>query len=128
MNLLLDTHTAFWWLIEPSRLSKSAFAAIETEGNQVYVSVASAWEMAIKVGIGKWPQARALIDSFEQELNTANLRLLAISVPHVRTAGLLQSSHRDPFDRLRAAQALTEGLTLVTADVRLRALGAAWLW
>ena len=128
MKLLLDTHTAFWWLVEPTRLPASAYGAIETEGNEVYVSVASAWEMAIKVGLGKWPQARALVDDFERELAIANLRLLSISVAHVRTSGLMQATHRDPFDRLLAAQALTEGLTLVTADTRLRALGAPWLW
>jgi PIN domain nuclease of toxin-antitoxin system len=128
VNLLLDTHTAFWSIVEPSRLSTTGYAAIEAEENEVYVSVASAWEMAIKVGIGKWPQARALVDDFEHELSKANIRLLPISVPHVRKAGLLPSAHRDPFDRLIAAQALTEGLTLVTADMRLRALGAPWLW
>ena len=80
--------------------------------------------MAIKVGIGKWPEAVSLIDNFENELATADIRLLSIAVPHVRMAGLFQSAHKDQFDRLLAAQALTEGLTLVTADAKLRALGA----
>ena len=90
--------------------------------------MATAWEMAIKVGIGKWPEAAALVDDFEAKIALPGFRLLPISVPHVRAAGLMQSPHRDPFDRLLAAQAMTEGLTLVTADTRLAALGAAVLW
>ncbi len=128
MKLLLDTHVLFWWLIEPNRLSGTAFAVIEADDSEVFVSIASCWEMAIKVGLGKWPEAALLLDTFDTELQKAEFMLLPIGTVHARTAGLLQSPHRDPFDRLLAAQAQIEGLTLVTADAKLAALGAPVLW
>ena len=66
MKLLLDTHALYWWLTEQERLSPNALAAINPKSNEVYVSIASAWEMAIKVGLGKWPEAKPLIENFEQ--------------------------------------------------------------
>ena len=90
--------------------------------------MATAWEMAIKVGIGKWPEAAALVDDFEAKSALPGFRLLPISVPHVRAAGLMQSPHRDPFDRLLTALAQIEGLTLVTADAKLASLSAPTLW
>lgn len=128
MRLLLDSHTVFWWLLERSRLSKNALATITAESNEIFVSIASAWEMAIKVGTGKWPEARSLIENFEKEIELSEFRLLPITVIHVRAAGLMKSPHRDPFDRMLAAQALAEGLSLVTADAKLAQLGAAVVW
>jgi PIN domain nuclease of toxin-antitoxin system len=128
VRLLLDTHALFWWLIDETRLSPQAVDAIRAKDNEVFVSVASAWEMAIKVGSGKWPEARALLDDFEGLVSAENFRLLPMSVAHVRDAGLMQSPHRDPFDRLLAAQSMREGLMIVTADAALRALGAPSLW
>ena len=110
------------------RLSAIAHAAIESNDNDVYVSIASAWEMAIKVGIGKWPEAAALIAGFESEMSVPDFAILPLTVPHARAAGLMPSPHRDPFDRLLAAQAIAEGLTLVTADTKVRGLGAPWVW
>lgn len=74
MRLLLDTHTLVWWLVEESNLSTSAYAALETEESELFVSIASAWEMAIKVGAGKWPEAQPLLDNFEIELAKAEIR------------------------------------------------------
>ena len=128
MKLLLDTHALFWWVVEQDKLPQRVFAAIEDDGNEVFVSIATAWEIAIKVGQGKWPEAAGLINSFERELATAEFHALPITVPQVRMAGLMQSPHRDPFDRLLAAQAQIEGLTLVTADAKLASLGAPTLW
>jgi PIN domain nuclease of toxin-antitoxin system len=71
--------------------------------------MASTWEMAIKVGIGKWPGAALVLDDFEQLLVTEQFRILPITIPHVRLAGLMPSPHRDPFDRLLAAPASIEG-------------------
>ena len=128
MKLLLDTHTIFWSVIEPQSLSASARAAIEAPGSEIFVSVASAWEMAIKVGIGKWPEAEDLVREFEQQTAKPGFRQLDITIEHVRRAGLIASPHRDPFDRLLAAQSIIEGLTTVTADARIGTLGAATLW
>ena len=118
----------FWWLEAPEQLSKRSFEAVAAVDAEVFVSIASLWEMANKVGLGKWPEARQLVADFETEMAREGFLVLPISLAHVRAAGLMQSPHRDPFDRLLAAQAMIEGLTLVTADPKAGALGAAVLW
>lgn len=128
MRLLLDTHAVVWSFIDIGRLSAAALAAVKTPGHLVCVSVASAWEIAINVGKGKWPEAQAVLVGFESHLARANFRLLPIELDHVRAAGLMATAHRDPFDRLLAAQAIGENLTLVTADPQMPSLGAAVLW
>lgn len=94
----------------------------------VHVSVATAWEIAIKVGTGKWPEAAALLDNFEREVAAEGFRMLPIEVAHVRAAELSGSTHRDPFDRILVAQAVIEELTLVTSDRRLAGLSTRCLW
>ena len=84
--------------------------------------------MAIKVGIGKWPEAAPLIETFEAEVHAAGFTVLPITIVHVRHAGLMPFPHRDPFDRLIVAQADIENLMLVTADERLRALDLPHIW
>ena len=128
MQLLLDTHALFWSISDEGLLSPTALAAIRSSGNDVVVSVGSLWEMAIKVGLGKWPPAATLVTNFEQEMAANGFRILGINVDHARESGLMRSAHRDPFDRLLAAQARIEQLTIVTADIKLQRLGAAWLW
>jgi PIN domain nuclease of toxin-antitoxin system len=128
MKLLLDTHTLVWAIRGDPQLSKAAQAAIKSKGGDVRVSVVSAWEIAIKVGLGKWPEAEKLLNDFEAAIAGPAFALVPISVDHVRTAGLLRAAHRDPFDRLLAAQATIEGLTLVTSDPKMTGLGAPVLW
>ena len=124
MRLLLDTHALYWWLEDQQRLSPNARGAIGAVDSEVYVSIASAWEMAIKVGAGKWAAAALFVDNFGDQAAAEDFRILAISLAHVRAAGLMQSHHRDPFDRLLVAQAQIEGLSPVTADPKLTGLGA----
>jgi PIN domain nuclease of toxin-antitoxin system len=128
LKTLLDTHVLFWWLTDDTRLSAPARLVLTNDPDEVHVSVATAWEIAIKVGQGKWPEAKWLIDNFEREIAVEGFRLLAIEVPHARAAGLMAAAHRDPFDRLLVAQAASEGLTLLTSDQALSGLGAACLW
>lgn len=128
MRLLADTHVVFWATMERTRLSPAAQAALESEQNDVVVSVASAWEIAIKVGLGRWPEARGLLLDFERHMDEAGFEIPPITVAHVRTAGLMGAAHRDPFDRVLAAQATIDGLVLVTADSSLATLGAACIW
>ena len=127
MRVLLDTHTFVWWTLDDVRLSNGARAAIGNS-TEAFVSLVTPWEIAIKVGKGKWPEAKPTLDDFEQIAEKANLGLLTTTVEHVRLSGLMPSPHRDPFDRLMAAQAITEGLTLVTSDAKLASLGADCLW
>jgi PIN domain nuclease of toxin-antitoxin system len=128
VKLLLDTHALVWFVKRSKLLSPPALNAIVSTGNQVLVSVVSPWEMAIKVGLGKWPDAEKFLNDFESAIATEGFSLLPITVHHVRTAGLNKSTHRDPFDRLLAAQAAIEGLTLVSGDPQMQSLGAAVLW
>ena len=128
MRLLLDTHVLFWWLTERARMSPAALAAISRPDSEVFVSLVAAWEMAIKIGAGKWIEATPVLIYFENHLIAEDFRLLTINLDQLRRAGLMASLHRDPFDRLLAAQAEIEGLTLVTADAKLAALGAPTLW
>ena len=128
MKLLLDTHVLFWAMLDRQRLSPALTAVMQDPVNDVHASLASAWEMAIKIGLGKWPEAEPLLAKLEAELAVPGFRLLPISLAHVRAAGLMSSPHRDPFDHLLAAQAQIEGLTLVTADPKVQALAATWLW
>jgi len=128
LRTLLDTHVLFWWLTDDTRLSAPARQVLVGDPDTAHVSVATAWEIAIKVGQGKWPEAKWLIDNFEREIAAEGFRLLPIEVSHARAAGLMRVAHRDPFDRLLVAQAASEELTVVTSDQVLAGLGAACLW
>lgn len=128
MRLLLDTHVIFWRCIDQSKLRPTALAAISEAGNEVSVGITSAREMAIKVGLQKWPEAAELVATFEEEIRANDFSILPITILHVRAAGLMPSLHCDPFDRLLAAQAQIEGFTLVTADPKVQTLGAPWMW
>ena len=112
MNLLLDTHVLLWWLNNPSRLSKAARKAIGDGGNQVYVSAAVVWEIAIKKAIGKLDAP----DDLENVLQANRFQPLPITVRHAMGILVLPDHHRDPFDRILIAQALIEGFMLVSFD------------
>jgi PIN domain nuclease of toxin-antitoxin system len=120
LNLLLDTHAVVWELLSTTHLSISARDAIVAPNTQVMVSVAPIWEIAIKVGLGKWPEAAPLLAEIEARLAGVSFTILPISIAHVRTVGLMTSTHRDPLDRLLAAQASVEALTMVTMTIKSR--------
>ncbi len=119
LNLLLDTHVLLWWLAGSSRLPQSARKAIDS-GDAVYVSAASAWEIAIKTASGKLEFRGDL----QAQLLHNRFRTLSISIRHALAAGALFPYHSDPFDRILVAQAQVESLRLVTSDSRLSAYGA----
>jgi PIN domain nuclease of toxin-antitoxin system len=110
VNLLLDTHVLIWW-DEGRRLSSVGRRAIES-ADSVYVSAASAWEVAIKIGLGRLRPARTV----EEAADESGFLELPISFRHAQRVAALPPHHRDPFDRLLIAQAEVEGLTLVTRD------------
>lgn len=127
MKLLLDTQAFVWWSQGHPGLSNDAVRAIVLSDPE-FISVATAWEIAIKVGTGKWQEAKPLIDDFEELVATQGFELLPLSVVDVRRAGLMTSNHRDPFDRALSAQALNNDLTLVTSDRAMASLGARTMW
>lgn len=116
MNLLLDTHTLLWWLDDNPTLSTKACSAIGDAENLVFISAAVVWEITIKKAIGK---LEAPNDFFEV-LNTQRFQRLDITAEHAIATGELPDYHQDPFDRMLAAQAKVEGLTIVTRDQNLR--------
>ncbi len=116
MNLLLDTHVLLWWLDEPSTLSEDARLAIADGKNTVFVSAANAWEITIKKALGKLNAP----DNLEEVIAENRFSPLPITIAHALAVSQLPHYHNDPFDRILAAQAEVEGLTLVTHDKYLK--------
>jgi PIN domain nuclease of toxin-antitoxin system len=112
VRLLLDSHAFLWAASAPGELAPATRAAIQSSENDVFVSVASAWELAIKGSMGRLRMPPDL----EAVLDRRGYQRLAISFAHAKVAGALPRHHGDPFDRMLIAQAQSEGLTLVTRD------------
>ena len=127
-SLLLDTHALLWWLAEPEKLSMAAEAAIGDPAARVFVSAASGWELATKVRLGKLPGAEGLLQDLPSLLQTQGFQPLAVQLRHGVHAGGYPQAHRDPFDRLLAAQAELEGLQLVSLDPALASFPCRLLW
>jgi len=129
MRLLLDTHVFLWAVAEPKRLSSKARSSITKLENQIFVSPVTAYELSYKHRQGKLPSGTAIVTSFGRQVAHLYASELAVSSPHTLAAGQLDWDHKDPFDRILAAQAMVEGLTLVTADEDLQAFDpVATLW
>ena len=128
MQLLLDTHAFFWWFSGSSRLSPPARQAIEDDSNDVLVSAASAWEIATKYRLGKLPSAAALAVDIRGAIARQNFQELPITVEHAERAGSLPGPHRDPFDRMLIAQALTRNLVSVSNESLFDRYGVRRLW
>ncbi|MDR1238894.1 MAG: type II toxin-antitoxin system VapC family toxin [Treponema sp.] len=124
---LLDTHAAIWFLMGDDKLSDTARRIIGDNSNAVYVSVASAWELAIKIGIGKlrFPGNTA---GFTRMAQDNNMIILPIETAHLTVLEGLPFHHRDPFDRLIAAAAVAEKMTLITADEHIMRYGVPLVW
>ncbi|WP_310531186.1 type II toxin-antitoxin system VapC family toxin [Novosphingobium sp.] len=116
MNLLLDTHALIWWLAGDKALSIKAREAIGDEANAIFVSAASAMEVATKFRIGKLPDAELLAREFEAILADQGFVELPIAVRHARMAGEMNIAHKDPFDRMLIAQAQAEDMALVSNE------------
>ena len=128
IGLLLDTHALLWWLADDPGLSTRAKAAIADEANTIYVSAASAWEITTKYRIGKLPGVAAIVADLDAVIGDQGFIALPISLRHGQTAGSLPGPHRDPFDRMLIAQAMLEGLTLVSNDQAFDIYGVARVW
>ena len=116
MRVLLDTHAFLWWLSDSEKISTAAFHAIVDESNDIVVSAASAWEIATKFRIGKLPGCEAVATDVAGHIRRQGIEELAIGVADAERAGRLPGRHRDPFDRMLAAQALARDLVIISAD------------
>lgn len=129
MRLLLDTHAFLWWVFGDPKLSRQARHALaDDETNEAFVSAASAWEITTKFRIGKLPDAAVVARDVAAAIASEGFTELSISVGHTQSAGDLGGRHRDPFDRMLIAQALAEGLTLVSNERAFDAYGVKRLW
>ena len=124
MKLLLDSHVVLWWFARPEGLRKQALTAVESVENELFVSAASWWELAIKRSLKRLSFDQVAISNL---LDRANARRLAITFDHAESAAALPNHHADPFDRMLVAQALAEDLTLLTRDKELARYGVPLL-
>ena len=116
MSYLLDTHILLWWLFDDPKLDSTCRDIIRNPEHRIFVSSASAWEIATKYRIGKLSEAKQLIEAYPQILQQAKFIELAITAAHGLRAGSLPIAHRDPFDRMLMAQAELENLPILTYD------------
>ena len=128
MRLLADTHVLLWALNAPDRLSKDAREALIDEENVVSISVVSLWEIAIKISIGRLQLAPDWLNMIEEGRRALGAHWLQLETAHCERVASLSWHHRDPFDRMLAAQAACEGSTLISRDRVLAAYPAPVLW
>jgi PIN domain nuclease of toxin-antitoxin system len=124
VKLLLDTHAALWWLADDARIGPDAERQVSDETNRVLLSAVVIWEVAIKRSLGRLQAPTDLAST----LLAAGAQALAVTLDHAAAVEALPWHHRDPFDRLLVAQALTEGAAIVSQDDRLRPYGVPVVW
>ena len=128
MNLLLDTHSVLWYALDDPALSAAASAAIEGPDNEVFISPASYWEIAIKICVGKYKLDSPFEEFWNRAVRDGEFAILPIEIAHAGRLVELPLIHRDPFDRLIVAQALCEDLALVSGDSLLDRYGIQRIW
>ena len=127
MKYLLDTHVIIWILGDKEKFSDKTFRIIIDPGNVKYVSIASAWEVAIKIGKGNL-RLDGGVSSFLRTTDRHGIKLLPIKQKHIKTLETLPLLHRDPFDRILVASAMSESMCLITADTNIPLYDIACLW
>lgn len=125
---LLDTHALIWWWNDDPQLSATAKATMADPETEIFVSPVCGIEIAIKIRRGDLTNLREAMNDFDEAFADDGFRHLPVTFHHARDAGLLRGPHKDPFDRLIAAQALVEGLTVITRDAQIARFGCRTLW
>lgn len=128
MRVLLDTHALLWWLAGDAKLSPRAKRSIADQRHEIFVSAASAWEVATKHRIGKLPGAGPLAVDFARVIRSQGFTALPISIEQAQVAGELPGDHRDPCDRMLIAQAREERLALVSSETLFDDYGITRIW
>jgi len=116
VNYLIDTHVLLWWLFNDPKLCNISRDILKNPQNNIFVSSASAWEIATKHRIGKMPEAEELLANYEILLKEIDFTELSVSTKHALKAGSIEIDHRDPFDRMLMAQAEIEAMPIITYD------------
>jgi PIN domain nuclease of toxin-antitoxin system len=128
MRFLLDSHAFLWFVLKDPRLSSVADIAISDPANDIYISPATYWEIAIKVGLGKLDLTTTYDDFMERGIDGNDLEILPIFTKHTSLLTVLPRHHKDPFDWLIIAQALVEKVDIIGADVAFDRYGVARCW
>jgi len=128
VSYLLDTHTLYWWLYFPQLLPQTVRERLADPDVRVFASAVSAYEMSYKHHRGRWPEVEPLVNAFEEIVAAERFDLLPLTARHAARAGAYPAMHRDPFDRMLAAQAEVEGLSIISSDSGFNALGVVPLW
>ena len=128
MRLLLDTHTFLWFIEGNLNLSDTAINLIEDEGNQRFLSIASLWEISIKISIGKLELGMKFTELVAQQVNGNAINLLEIKPGHLDELTEIPFHHKDPFDRLIIAQSIVENMAVVSKDSAFRSYPVRLLW
>lgn len=128
MRVLFDSHAFVWFLLGDARLPIRLRQRLEQPETEFVVSSASIWEIATKARLGRWPDGATVMASLNAVLATSAYSSLFVTIEHARIAGFLPWHHRDPFDRILAAQSQVEGLPLVSADRVFAEHGITVIW
>lgn len=128
MKLLVDTHALLWWAFDAPQLSARARGLLADPLNVIHVSSASAWEIATKYRLGRLPEVASLMQDVRGTFARAGLVELPITIAHAERAGMFPQPHRDPFDRMLAAQSIVEGFPIIGSDPLVAAFGAKQVW
>lgn len=128
MNILLDTHAFLWFVQDDPKLSAAARALIENSESRPFLSIASLWEIAIKISLGKLQLTQPYEEFVPQQLAMNGIGILNVTIEHTAAVATLPFHHRDPFDRLLAVQSKIEEMTLVSADPAFDAYAAKRVW
>lgn len=128
MTVLLDTHTLLWAKISPELLSRTAAGIIRNQNNVIFISAATAWEIATKVRAGKLLGAERIERDFLEMVEDSGFTLMPIEVAHGLRAGRFTAAHRDPFDRILAAQAMAYDIPIISRDKKLDEFSIRRIW
>lgn len=128
MTVLLDTHALLWWWAQPECLSARVVSALKSPDTRAFVSAATAWEITTKYRIGKLPSGGRIVTEWSERIRLDRFQELPVTSQHALRAGTLPGAHRDPFDRMLAAQSIIEEIAVISIDEALSALGASRIW
>ena len=128
MKALIDTHVLLWWWFDDNRLSRRVAGIIENPDNEIYVSSATAWEIATKHRIGKLPEAGDAVKNFVKLITQSSMTAHPVLIEHALMAGSFPQAHRDPFDRMLAAQSKLDELPLMTKDSAFNQFNIELIW